>query len=77
MDSEIKASVGLEVQSFPLLKLLAELRNCVYEEFLLMSDFNSDMLVFHQYPRQWGYPYSISIWGRIDIDIDILLNIEY
>jgi hypothetical protein len=50
MDSEINVSVGLEVQSFPFLKLLAELRNCVYEECLLMSDFNSDMLVFHQYP---------------------------
>ena len=48
MDSEINVSVGPEVQSFPFLKPLAELRNCVYEEFLLMSDFNSDMLVFHR-----------------------------
>ena len=47
MDSEINVSVGLEVQSFPFLKLPAELRSCVYEEFLLMSDFNFDMLVFH------------------------------
>ena len=41
MDSEINVSVGPEVQSLPFLKLLAELRNCVYEEFLLMSDFNT------------------------------------
>lgn len=46
-------SVSTEVQSFLFLKLLAELKNCVYEEFLLMSDFNSDMLVFyHCIPRK-------------------------
>lgn len=47
MDSEINVSVGPEIQPFPFLEPLAELRNCVYEEFLLMSDFNPDMLVFH------------------------------
>lgn len=59
MDSEINVPVGPEVQSFPFLKLLAELRNRVHEEFLLKSDLKSDMLVFHHYtPRKLVHAHS-------------------